>query len=492
MSQREMTWPTLMQILEIFQADSDGPAITAITEDSRRVQPGALFVAVSGGAHDGHHYAESAVKQGAVAILGDQEDLELLAGVPYIYYEEPRKATGLVAHYLAGNPSESMTVIGVTGTNGKSSTCALIECILQAAGHTTANMGTLGYTIAGKQHEASHTTPFGETLATMFSEAQAAGVTHVVMECSSHALHQERVAGIQFDAAVFTNLTQDHLDYHKDMDDYAAAKARLFARLDKASGVAVVNAEDEYSKTMEKAAPCKTTRFGKKGDVKAKHRSYDFDGTRCELRTPWGNTELHLKLLGNHNLSNALAAATVTGQLGITLEHIIAGLEACTAVPGRFEPVYAGQDFYVIVDYAHTDDGLKNVLEAARKLCKGKIITVFGCGGDRDKTKRPKMGKVAATLSDFCVITSDNPRTENPHLILLDVEVGVQKAEKRKVEDYAVIESREEAIRYGIHLATKGDLVMIAGKGHEDYQIIGTEKTHFDDREMARTILEKA
>ena len=486
-----LTWQQLNQLLGKTSAGPDGLTIKAVTEDSRRVTPGALFVAVSGETEDGHDHGVSAVNLGAVAILGDRRNLELFAGVPYIYHAKPREATGLVAHTLAGNPSKDLIVIGVTGTNGKSSTCALIESILNAAGHTVANFGTLGYTIAGKHYEASHTTPFGETLAAMFAEARDAGVSHVVMECSSHALDQGQVAGIHFDAALFTNLTQDHLDYHATMAAYVKAKSLLFKRLDAKDGVAVVNAEDDHSVFMAKAAPCAVLQFGKKGDVKSKHRSFKFDGTRCDLHTPWGKSPLHLKLLGKHNLANALAAAAITGGLGIKLTHIVMGLEALTAVPGRFEAIYAGQHFYVIVDYAHTDDGLKNVLQAARKFCNGKIITVFGCGGDRDKGKRPKMGKVAATLSDYCIITSDNPRTEDPHRILLDVEMGVQRTEMRKDDDYQVIESREEAIRAAIQRATPGDLVMIAGKGHEDYQIFGTEKIHFDDREIARAILEE-
>lgn len=474
--------------------DGGGPTdefeITSVTEDSRRVRGGTLFVAVQGGRSDGHEYASQAAAAGAVAIAGEREDLTELAGLPYFSVREPRKAAALVAQALAGHPSRAMCVIGVTGTNGKSSTVFMTQAILRAAGHPTANFGTLGYEINGEVLAPSHTTPFGEELAEIFARAQASGQTHVAMEVSSHALEQERVGGIDFDVAAFTNLTQDHLDFHGNMESYRRAKLKLFERVEGAGRFTVVNADDPSASFFINASrvPCHT--FGHAGVCRAESIRTLIGGTRFNLVTPWGTAPVEMSLLGKHNVWNALCAAAITGGLGVPADLIASGLQSLPCVPGRFEPVVAGQDFHVVVDYAHTDDGLKNVLEAARGMCKGRIITVFGCGGDRDKTKRPKMGAVAVRLSDFSILTSDNPRTEDPHRILLDIEVGVQREGKRKGDDYLVIEEREEAIRQAIGMARKGDFVMIAGKGHEDYQIVGTERHHFDDREVARAVLE--
>jgi UDP-N-acetylmuramoyl-L-alanyl-D-glutamate--2,6-diaminopimelate ligase len=462
-----------------------------VTEDSRRARPGSLFVAVTGEHADGHAFAEAAAKQGASAVLGDRADVTELGGLPYIHYDAPRKAAGLIAHALAGNPSEAMGVIGVTGTNGKTSTTYLIQAILHAAGFKAARFGTLGYEVGGEVFTAHHTTPFGEELGEVFARARDAGMTHVTMEASSHALDQERVAGIRFTAAAFTNLTQDHLDYHHDMETYRAAKLKLFERVTCEGGCTAVNIEDPSAKYFVEASrvPCVT--FGKDGACRAEGISLGMDRTRFALATPWGKKNVALRLLGRHNAMNALCAAAVCGGIGVPLDAVVAGLNALENVPGRFETVNAGQNFTVVVDYAHTDDGLKNVLEASRALCKKKIITLFGCGGDRDRGKRPKMGAVAKRLSDFVVLTSDNPRTEDPHRILLDAEVGLQREGGIKGDDYVVIEDRAEAIREAIGRAQAGDLVMIAGKGHEDYQILGTERIHFDDREVARQVLEE-
>lgn len=460
-----------------------------VTEDSRRVRRGGIFVAVSGAHGDGHQFAPRAVQAGAVAIMGERTDVAGLEGVPYIPVNHARRAASLCAHALAGNPAAQLNVIGVTGTNGKSSTVALIDSILRQAGRTTCLIGTLGYVIAGERHDAPHTTPFGEDLAALFAEAVRAGCTDAVMEVSSHALHQHRVAGIPFRVAAFTNLTQDHLDYHQNMEAYRDAKAMLFAGLDAETGLAVVNSEDEQGEFFSRAASCRSIRYGGNADVRAENIRATMKRTSFDLVTPWGRQPVALKLLGKHNVANALCAAAVAGGLGLPLKDIAAGLEALACVPGRFEPVTGNEAFQVVVDYAHTDDGLRNVLEAARQLCDGRIITVFGCGGDRDKTKRPRMGKVAGQLSDYCILTSDNPRTEDPYRILLDAEVGLQQAGRRKGEHYDVVEDRLTAIEMAICRARTGDLVMIAGKGHEDYQILGTEKIHFDDREVARAML---
>ncbi len=475
----------------VEQASQAAPGfeVGSVTEDSRRVRPGTVFVAVQGEHTDGHDFATQAAA-GAAAFVGGREGLVELEGRPYFSVREPRRAAALIAHALAGHPSRGQIVIGVTGTNGKSSTVFMTQSILRGAGHPTANFGTLGYEIAGEMLPASHTTPFGEELAAIFARAKEAGQTHVAMEVSSHALEQDRVAGIDFNVAAFTNLTQDHLDFHRTMDNYMRSKLRLFERIEGEGRFTVVNADDPAAAFFVGASrvPCYTYGYG--GVCRAEDFRTEIAGTRFQLATPWGNAPVEMNLLGRHNVWNALCAAAITGGLGVPVEQIAAGLKALRCVPGRFEPVVAGQAFHVVVDYAHTDDGLKNVLEAARGMCKGRLITVFGCGGDRDKTKRPKMGAIAARLSDFAILTSDNPRTEDPHRILLDIEVGVQREGKRKGDDYLVIESREEAIRQAISMACKGDFVMIAGKGHEDYQILGDRRIHFDDREVARAALE--
>jgi UDP-N-acetylmuramoyl-L-alanyl-D-glutamate--2,6-diaminopimelate ligase len=317
------------------------------------------------------------------------------------------------------------------------------------------------------------------------------------MEASSHALEQDRVAGIHFNVAAFTNLTQDHLDYHKDMDAYLKAKIKLFNKVDETLRRAdspwpcfgVINAEDPCAPKFEDALPGRCHSYGSAGSVRAEGLELLTDGAVFRLVSPWGAGQAHTRLVGRHNVLNALCAVAITAGLGVPVDTVLAGLEGLASVPGRFEPVIAGQPFQVIVDYAHTDDGLRNALTAARAVCSGRIIVTFGCGGDRDKGKRPKMGAVAAELADYVVLTSDNPRTEDPCRILLDVEVGLQRKGKRKGDTYTVIESRREAIRHALSAARPGDLVLIAGKGHENYQIIGTERRHFDDREEALNAL---
>ncbi len=462
---------------------------SGIAEDSRKVVPGDLFVAVSGDKVDGHAFAAGAAASGAVAILGNRTGQSTLENLPYLYAENPRRAAALIAHRIAGDPTAHLAVIGITGTNGKSSTALLTQSIFQHAGRPASNYGTLGYEIGGVMHHADHTTPFGHELARLFKQSADAGDTHVVMEVSSHALDQERVAGIHFRGAAFTNLTQDHLDYHGNMEAYRDAKLKLFQRLSGDDAFAVINNADPSATHFLAASPVRTVTFGEGGSIQARDVRLGMGQTRFTLSTPEASREVSINLLGLHNVQNALCAAAIGYGMHLGLDAIGAGLESVARVPGRFDAVDCGQDFYVIVDYAHTEDGLKNVLEAARALCQGRIITVFGCGGDRDRGKRPKMGKMAGTLSDYCVLTSDNPRSEDPHRILLDVEVGLQRAGKSKEEDYVVIESREEAIRQAIRLAKTGDLVMIAGKGHEDYQILADRTIHFDDREIAASAL---
>ena len=470
---------------------SDGlRAIAGFTEDSRRVVPGSVFGAMEGEDGNGHDFVDDAVKRGAIAILGDRPGITALAGVPYLYTSEPRRVLGVAAHRLAGAPSASMRVVGVTGTNGKSSIVTLIRHVLRHAGFKTAAFGTLGHVFEDETVTTSYTTPFPEDLVELFRRAASTGHTHVAMEVSSHALAQDRVAGIVFDVAVFTNLTQDHLDYHETMDVYREAKLRLFRNLSGEGAFGVVNREDPSADFFIDAAPVKCYTYGAGGDCRSRKVRTAPSGTRFAAVTPWGETEVVMKLVGLHNVSNVLAVMTVCGGLGVDVATTASALAGFEAVPGRFERVDCGQPFQVIVDYAHTEDGLRNVLRAARAICSKRIVTVFGCGGDRDRTKRPKMAAAVAELGDFAVVTSDNPRTEDPHLILLDIEAGMQHAGAKRDADYVVMEDRREAIATAIAMAAPGDLVLIAGKGHEDYQILGTTKVPFDDRQVAREALE--
>ncbi len=483
---------TLNQLAGILGCDirsgGDQP-VKSVTQDSRRVTPGSVFCALEGTESDGHRFARAAVDNGAVAIIGARADLENLEGVPYLHVDEPRRMLGELAHRLAGAPSRKMVVVGVTGTNGKTSTVLLTKAALAASGCNTAAFGTLGYEIGDDVHPARHTTPFAEDLAGMFLEANAAGMSHVVMEVSSHALDQDRVAGIDFDVAAFTNLTQDHLDYHENMGAYLAAKLKLFESVRGPGRFTVVNAADPGSSAFEKASKVPCYSFGEGGDCRAEGVHSEASETRFTALTPWGDCGVTLHLRGGHNIANALCALTICGGLGVPVERAAEGISSLRSVPGRFESVDLGQDFQVIVDYAHTEDGLRNVLEAARQITSGRIIAVFGCGGDRDKTKRPKMGMAVGRLADFAVITSDNPRTEDPNRIVNEIEPGMEHVGKKKDVEYRVIVDRKTAIYTAIGMAREGDLVMIAGKGHEDYQILGTRRIHFDDREVARAAL---
>lgn len=468
----------------------EGISISAATADSRRVSPGGLFAALKGVRSDGHSYARQAAARGAAAILGDRKGISLLEGVPYIYSADPRRDFGLIAHRLMGDPTRSMKVIGVTGTNGKSSTVYLIHKILSRAGNRVGHFGTLGYCIGELTVGAEHTTPFAEDLAYLFDQARRNRCSHVAMEVSSHSLAQERVAGIEFAVGVFTNLTQDHLDYHLNMKEYLRQKLRLFERIEGPGKFTVANIDDPSGKAFVDASRVQCMTYGMSGECRATNVKIEERDASFRAETPWGSVDIRSHLLGTHNVYNVLGAIAACGVLGVSLDKIAQGVESLASVPGRFEHIDCGQDFQVIVDYAHTEDGLRNVLQAAREICRGRVICVFGCGGDRDRGKRPKMGAAAAELAEFSILTSDNPRTESPQQILEDVEVGLRQAGKKRGEDYLVIQDRREAIHRAIEMAQPGDLVMLAGKGHEDYQIIGTEKQHFDDREIARDLLE--
>ncbi|MGF1538729.1 MAG: UDP-N-acetylmuramoyl-L-alanyl-D-glutamate--2,6-diaminopimelate ligase [Elainellaceae cyanobacterium] len=463
--------------------------VTGLSTNSHTCQPGDLFIGLPGTRVDGGEFWSSAIASGAVAAMispAAAQSSPPPKGASVLVYADVLNACAQAAASFYGNPSALLSLIGVTGTNGKTTTTHLIEEILGST-HTTALLGTLYTRWPGHQQTALHTTPFSVDLQRQLAAALAAGSTRAVMEVSSHALDQKRVAGCQFDVAVFTNLTQDHLDYHPDMEAYFMAKAQLFTPT-YLRHRAIINRDDPYGQRLihQTSAPVWTySTFTPDADFWADGLSYGPNGVSGQLHTPAGSAPFQSPLVGQFNLSNLLAAIAVGLQMELSLESITATLPQLSGVPGRMERVQLSpdQDITVIVDYAHTPDSLENLLRASRPFAQGRLICVFGCGGDRDRTKRPQMGAIAAELSDWAIVTSDNPRTENPARILEDIVAGM------KLSNPTVIGDRAEAIHRAICEASPGDTVLLAGKGHEDYQILGTEKVHFDDREQARQAL---
>ncbi|TAJ09625.1 MAG: UDP-N-acetylmuramoyl-L-alanyl-D-glutamate--2,6-diaminopimelate ligase [Nitrospirae bacterium] len=479
-----------------------GVEVTGLTDDSRCVKPGHVFVAVKGGKADGHRHLVQAVQAGAAALVVQEPPAggSVPPAVPVIQVPDSRRAVGLLAGRFHGDPSSRLTMIGVTGTNGKTTITYLCRAVLEAAGRKVGVIGTVAYQIGAEVIPASHTTPGAVELQALLARMVAAGLDTAVMEVSSHALALDRTAGCEFDLAVFTNLTQDHLDFHADLEEYFQAKVRLFSALSPTGRKlkpkrAIVNVDDERGPRVCQACrvPVWTYAIRRPADIRAEAVRLSLAGTNFTVVTPVGRFEVASKLVGEHNVYNLLAAIGVGLQEGLTQEQIRAGLASVENVPGRFERVEAGQDFTVVVDYAHTEDALMRLLAAANRLKTGRVITLFGCGGDRDRGKRPKMGRVAAEQSDVVVLTSDNPRSEDPAAILREVEVGVKEALAAAPAraQYRVIADRRQAIEAAIREARTGDTVLIAGKGHEDYQIIGSQKLHFDDREVAREALRK-
>ena len=478
--------------------------VTGVTQDSRRVKAGDLFVAVPGTKEDGAQYVGEAVSRGAVAVVSEKPVGS--SQVPFFKVSSARKALALIAANFYSRPAQQLTLLGVTGTNGKTTVTYLLEAMSTAAYSSTGVIGTLGYKVAGRTVELANTTPDALELHRILREMVDSGVETVVMEVSSHALVQERVHGLTFKAAAFTNLSRDHLDYHKDLEDYFQAKRRLFGELLSPTGVAVVNGDDTYASRVynelrgQKRMAWKFSRAGA-GEISATDVSYSLQGIKATLKTPAGDIPVKSKLLGPHNLENILAAAGVALGAGMARRDVQTGIERMTKVPGRMERVenyMPGPAPAVLVDYAHTDDALKRALEATRSLAKGRVIVVFGCGGDRDKGKRPLMGTAAAEGADLVVVTSDNPRTEDPEEIISQVTPGLEKAGMRRIsagkaksgeKGYLVDVDRRGAIEAAIGLATPDDVVLVAGKGHEAYQIVGTEKRVFDDRDAATKAL---
>lgn len=490
----EIPEPVSMNVNDASVGDT---TVTAVTYDSRQAGPGSVFVALRGVNADGASFARDALNRGAAAIVSEAN---VPSGVtrPWIQVPDARLSLAAMAATLFDKPSEDLTLVGITGTNGKTTTSYLLASIFEAAGIRCGRIGTVGYRIGAREFEASRTTPEAPDLQRMLREMVDEGCGACVMEVSSHALTLRRADCLHFAAAVFTNLTRDHLDFHRDMEAYFLAKRRL-AELLPDTGIAVTNIDDPRGRDFAAAANRPVTyAIDAPADVRPGPLSFSLQGLRFDARTPRGTLRLASPLVGRPNAYNILAAAATAMALDVPFKAIEEGIAALTDVPGRFQVVStADDDVRVVVDYAHTDDALRNLLETARPLAAGRLITVFGCGGDRDRTKRPLMGAVAARLSDLVVITSDNPRSEDPNSIIDEIKRGIVVPANRtapgvappKSTPYIAIVDRKTAIERAIRDATSGDLVLIAGKGHEKYQVIGDRTLPFDDVEVARDAL---
>src|SRR5579862_7447824 len=489
-----MTFQNLLDGAEVLSLNGN-PDVGSVEYDSRRVKPGCAFVAMRGESFDGNRFIDQAIQAGAVAIITDSPAEKPRADVAWALVSHGRRALARISENFYKRPAERLAIIGITGTNGKSTTAFLIEAILTAAGRKSALIGTIEYHVAGKTYPAPHTTPEALELARFFQEAFGQGASDAVMEVSSHALAQQRIFGVPFDVAVFTNLTRDHLDYHKTMDEYFAAKRGLFEGCGTdAPRVAVTNLDDEYGAKLvpfsRKHGSVVLTYGWDRGDFHAENVDITPRGTRFDLITPEEKLAIFSRLIGRVNVYNALAAAAACSARGCKSESIVGGISALTHVPGRFQRVDCGQPFTVVVDYAHTDDALRNLTALAREFVargggSARVITMFGCGGDRDRAKRPLMGEAAGKGSDFVVLTSDNPRSEDPRAIINDALVGLQKTGVK----YSVEVDRRKAIALAIGEARPGDIVLLAGKGHEKVQVTREGSLPFDDVEVAREAL---
>ncbi len=477
--------------------------VTDVTHDSRQAGKGSLFVAIRGELFDAHKFIPQVMEQGAVGIISELEpSVEWrsltesqsgrgLAPAAWIQVDDVRRAMALAAAEVHHHPSRELQLVGITGTNGKTTTAYLVASIPEAAGEPVAMTGTVEYRLGTERKKAGRTTPEATDMQRLLRDAIEIGCKTAVMECSSQAMDFHRCDELDYAVAAFTNLTRDHLDYHKTMENYWYAKQRLFdGRLGSKPKTSVINVDDPYGIELAdrlEQEGLRVVRYAVKSDadVTASNPEFSLAGMRFRLRTPAGERDFHSPLVGPPHIYNTLTAVASGLALGYGLDVVTKALEKCTGAPGRFERVPHAGDFAVVVDYAHSDDALLNVLRTARDVTKGRIITVFGCGGDRDVSKRAPMGEAAGSLSDVVILTSDNPRTEDPDKILADAEVGIQKTGK----PYEKIADRREAINHAIAQARADDLVLIAGKGHEDYQIIGREVFHFDDKEVAREAL---
>jgi UDP-N-acetylmuramoyl-L-alanyl-D-glutamate--2,6-diaminopimelate ligase len=500
---------------EVEEAEGNlNQEVSGLAYNSRSVRPGEVFFAIPGVKLDGHDFIPQAIHQGAVAVIVSKKTT-CPPGATLIRVRDVRRTMGLWSAQFFGSPSRKLKLVGVTGTNGKTTVTYLVESILAAAGMAPGVIGTINYRYRGHELPSHHTTPESLDLEGLLAEMERAGAQSVAMEVSSHALAQERVRGLEFDVAVFTNLSRDHLDYHADMDDYFRAKSRLFTDYLKSSSkpnkAAVIYGEDPRAEELLnqlRGQRLELWTYGEseRWDVHPVSVQSDVAGLRGTIQVKSHLLEISSALIGAANLRNVLGAVAVGFALGISPDPVIQGIQRLRAVPGRLEKVENELGISTLIDYAHTPDALEKVLTAVRALTRNKVVTVFGCGGDRDRGKRPLMGEIAARLSDLVVLTSDNPRTEAPLTILHEIEAGVQKtglkefpisslgsqsAKLGSKRGYCVEADRRQAIRIALGAARNGDLVLIAGKGHEDYQILGTQKIHFDDREVARDELER-
>ena len=480
----------LLKSIEVLSVSGDANVeVTGVVYDSRQVTPGALFAAVPGEHVDGADFISDAVSRGAVAVVAEC-GFDPGSGVVLVKVREGRRALAALANAFYGDLSKQLFTVGVTGTNGKTTTTYMIRDILRAGGFEPGLLGTVAYEVGARSIPATRTTPEAPEIHAMFERMCQYGCDAAVMEVSSHAIAMERVHGIDFNVAVFTNLTQDHLDFHGGMEAYFETKARFFEFLrDHGERTAVINIDDLWGRKLAEERlvnlPMVTYGFGETAQVRATKVKPSLSGTEFYVETPWGKGPVSLKLLGRFNVHNALAALAAGGVSGVDFQTMVTAVENVTAVPGRLELVFDRRKRRIFVDYAHTDDALKNVLTTLREICKGRLIVVFGCGGNRDHGKREKMGRVASQLADYSIITSDNPRNEEPAMIAAHILEGFGEA--RNCE---VVLDRREAIAAGIAMMKRKDVLLVAGKGHETYQEFKGTVVPFDDREIVREITE--
>lgn len=450
--------------------------------DSREVTPNSLFFCIKGLTVDGHDFAPQAVAKGA-KVLVLERDVDVDGDITKVFVPNSKTAMAYMAKNFYRNPTKDINFIGVTGTNGKTTVTYLVKSILEKAGQKVGLIGTISNMIGDRKMPSKFTTPESLELQKLLREMADENVDSVVMEVSSHSLALGRVEGCEYDIGVFTNLSQDHLDFHANMEEYRDAKAKLFTQ----SKLAIINEDDKNGRWIKKRVPTKVFTYGiyKDADIYARELEITDRGVAFHLHTPSGSIPINLAIPGIFSIYNGLAAASICYNLGISLEIIAQGLQEVKGVDGRFELLDTGTDYSVILDYAHTPDGLENILTTAREFAKGRIITLFGCGGDRDHGKRPIMGEIAGKYSDLCIITSDNPRSEDPMDIIKDIVPGVEKTGC----DYTIIENRREAIEYALAQAQKDDIVILAGKGHETYQILKDKTIPFDEKQIVAEIL---
>ncbi|MBI5586914.1 MAG: UDP-N-acetylmuramoyl-L-alanyl-D-glutamate--2,6-diaminopimelate ligase [Deltaproteobacteria bacterium] len=479
----------------------DDVEITGISCDSRKVERGAeggvIFAAIPGEHTDGHAYLKSAVENGAAAVLAERTTDGIT--VPQVIVKEIRAALSKISDTFWARPSGMLRVVGVTGTNGKTTITYLLEAVLKEAGFLPGVIGTVNYRYGGGVFPAPHTTPQSPELHRILREMADKGVTHCVMEVSSHSLEQKRVEDCRFVCGIFSNLTHDHLDYHRTMEEYFRCKTLLFRHVEDNKGVAVINRDDPWGAKLKKDFPAAITYGLKAGDFHPESYELKDGGIEALVETPKGEIKVSSNLVGEYNLYNILAAVAASSSLGVKAEAIARGIAALKRVPGRLEKIEAkgARSFRAYVDYAHTGDALERALFALKAVAAGRVITVFGCGGNRDRLKRPAMGEISARLSDITIVTSDNPRDEDPLEIIKEVEAGIKGVKKLDPEGpfngkgYAVIPDRAEAIRKAVKIARDGDTILVAGKGHEDYQIVKGRKSHFDDFEVVNSAIKE-